>query len=262
MTTSLMTNGDQPPKRRSKRSHTRVSMLNPVWFFSDDLKRLDGILSQLGKTEISTDRALHPDCDEVLDRLPVALLCVSIQENGTTVMIRPDQVEVRWCFEWDPSALEEDVIRQVQSFIASRRHVLFWLGEREWQLAIALVAIISVLPMASSYLLRGEANDPAKLLAAALGTPFGLITLALAIAGFFIPSRSRVTLWARTRRQFWRGVRRIARYVGGGTALFFLGILLGSRTAVGVRPLSVSLLALAILAALVYAYSSWTIQRK
>jgi len=207
-----------------------VAVLKPVWLFRDDVVEVAERLVRIGPLEVSTDKVrldiaglgnLH-DCKEVWENRPIRWLWFSLLKDGVSVasvVVHPTRVELRRSYDWNPAEAEADVIAQVQELLCSRRHILFFLGERGWQLVFALVAL-GLLLAAAALSLRATSS----LLLAILGTMLGVPTAFWIIVGRFLPSRSHVTLFALTRREFWQRVHRVILCVVGGTIIWICGV--------------------------------------
>lgn len=210
-------------------SQPTVKILKPVWLFRDDIVGVAERLIRIGPLEVSTDKVrldipglgnLH-DCTEVWKNRPIRWLWFSLLKDGVSVasvVVHPTHVELRRSYDWDPSEAEADVIAQVQNSLRSRRHILFFLGERGWQLAFTLVALVLLLSVAALSL-RGTSS----LLLVILGIVLGVPVAFWIIAGRFLPSRSHVTLSALTQREFWQRARRIILCVVSGTIIWICG---------------------------------------
>lgn len=228
-------------------THTQVEICEPVWLFSDDLQELIRVLERLGEIRISTDKVVLDDPSEALEKLPLRSLCLSAPEVDLSVLILPQQLEVRWSHEWNPSARGVDVVRRIREFVAVHRHPLFILGKRGWQATGGLIAFALLLPTVVSYLLYGQAHDVA-VLATVAALPLGTLVGLLALIGCFVPDRSHLTLWKCTRAEFLQSTRKGVRYLLGGTTAFLLGVLVGGRGWIAILPLF-ALLGLIILLA-------------
>ncbi len=211
---------------------TKVDILKPVWLFSDDLDGLVDLLEKLGSVKVYADKTSLGKHQQILKQLPVSLLRLSVPGVGISVVIHPKQVEVRRPYSLNPSSSEADVVSQVQDFLASRRHPVYLLGERGWQLAAMCFAFGLLLPMTLSHLLFDGANSVLKLVSM-IGILIGGIIGTLAFVGLYIPNGSHVTIWDWTRTSLSRRVRKIARYIGSLGFMFSFGLFVGSRGANG-----------------------------
>ena len=209
-------------------SPTQIQVLDPVWLFSDDLIALGSLLESSGKIGICTPEASYDECSQVSQNLPVSQLDLSVPEIEVSVTIHPRRVDVRWPHDWDPPTPKEDVVNQVQKFVASRRHPLYILGKKGWQLVTMSIAFALLLPMALFDFLSEGSNDILQAMGI-LGILIGSTLLALAFAGRNMPSSSHVTLWKWTREKFSRTVQRIAYFMASVGVVFSFGIFVGSR---------------------------------
>lgn len=211
---------------------TQVDILKPVWLFSDDLDGLVNLLEKLGSVKVYADKTFLDRYQQVLKQLPVSLLRLSVPEVGISVVIHPKHVEVRCPHALNPSSSEAEVVSQVQDFLASRRHPIYLLGERGWQLAAMCFVFVLLLPMALSQLLLGSAGSVLKL-ASIIGILLGGVVGTLAFVGCYVPNGSHVTFWTWTREALSRRIRKIARYMGSLGFMFSFGLFVGSRGANG-----------------------------
>lgn len=230
----------------SKVPRTQLEQLKPVWLFFDDFLRLADLLRRYGVVEISTpgrivripeerrptdinvDEALWQRCEEVYQTRPVRWLCLLVYEMGTWIVLLPRQAQVGHARDWGPGILEMAWFDEVRGFIRARRHPLWFLGERGWQLGVVLVASALFLPVVVVSILRGAASDILRILSFP-GLVVWAIMMVTALAGRFIPSRSRVTLWRWTRQEFAQRMQTIAYYVIGGGGALLLSSFIGSR---------------------------------
>lgn len=246
--------GNAPDAReKHAKGPTRVDVHETVWLFSDDLEALCRILEPLGDVEISTGREQLDRCEQVVEKLPVQLLCLSVPEVGTSVTIFPRRVEIRWSHQWNPSVFEANVIDQIREFIASRRHPLFLLSRLRWQLWTALFAFASLVPTFVSSLRLGRPTDTAIIIGVP-GVTVGALAAVVVPVGALIPSRSQLPLWTPTRDDFFRQLRTGVRYFTLASGVFLLGVLAASEGPIGGRPLLLISTAMTVVGAALYVF--------
>lgn len=214
-------------------AHPRIKVLKPVWLFCDDVENITRQLKQIGHVEISTDK-VHliisdpegsSDYKKIWENRPVRWLWFCLRKDSASlasIVVHPTHVEFRKSHDWNPSESEDNVLEQVEEYLRSRRHFLFFLGERGWQLACAFGALLVLLGAGVSTL-----HETPNLLLAVLGIVMSVPTMAWIAAGRFLPSRSRVTLWGISREEFWRRVRRWIYIILSALAVFACGFTLG-----------------------------------
>lgn len=230
----------------SEAPQIQIEQLRPVWLFFDDLLRLVDMLRRRGVVEISTpgrivripeerrptdinvDKALRQGCEEVYQTQPMRWLCLLVYEMGTWIVLLPRQAQVRHVHDWGPAVLETAWFEEILDFIKVRHHPLWFLGERGWQLGVVLIASALFLPVVIASILRGAASDILHILSFP-GLFIWAIMMVPALAGRFIPSHSRVTLWRWTRQEFSQRMQTIAYYVIGGGGALLLSSFIGSR---------------------------------
>jgi len=147
---------------------------------------------------------------QILARSSPSLLYAEIPARGISILILPTMVELRWLYDWSPGTEELEAIPQIRAFLHAKRHPLFFMGQRNWQLQTALLAIALFLWGLN---LEGLSNT----LTTVLGGSLGVLVFVWTVAGMFLPSHSHLTLWRISRKEFkeyllWGGVAVCWRY--------------------------------------------------
>jgi len=208
----------------------RIRTLAPVWLFREDVERLYQLLAEArvpteGEppvlVEILTERGLLTAWEEVVERRPHAALAFSIPDGGLCVLLLPHEVVILSRYGWSPQLWDTNVLDRAERFLRRRRHYLWFLQRREWQIAGLFLAWISALPAAltSSNGLLGALFEATAI----LGIIPGGVAFLLATLGWFFPNPQRVSIWAISREAFARRVQWVASLVLAGTFVFVLG---------------------------------------
>ena len=132
---------------------------------------------------------------QILARSSPSLLYAEIPDRRISLLVSPTNVELRWLCDWLPEEEESYAIPQIRNFLHTKRHPLFFLGQRNWQLQTALLVIALFLWGLN---LEGWLNT----LTTVFGGSLGVLVLVWTIAGTFLPNHSHLTLWRISRKDF------------------------------------------------------------
>lgn len=238
--------------------HFRI--LDPIWFFREDVERFYQLLEGArapgqeeppARVEILSERGPLDGWEAVLEQGPHGGLAFLLPEEHFLVLLFPHEAVVCSRYEWTPERWEADLTERVVRFLQRRRHFVWFLGKRGWQLVGMFLAWLLVVPAALTSISPPGLHRDLLWVMSIPGEMIGLVVMALAVLGLLIPNPRRLTIWNVSREVFGRRIREAGIFIFLGTLAIALGALLSRIGGLGIKgllflPLLGGLIALAL----------------